>query len=92
MKKSSEAGSHIVGLALGIVVIAIIGFAGYRVWTMQQSAAGAPQTAATAATVPAKITNKTTLDQAEAVLDQSSARVSSSLDNASLNTYLKAML
>lgn len=91
MNTSSEAGSHILGLALGIVVIAVIGFAGYKVWTMQQTAANTTPTTTTAV-VPTKITNKATLDQAATVLDQSSAQLNSGLDSSSLNTYLNALL
>ena len=89
MKTSSQAGSHVIAFGLLVLVVAVVGFAGYQVWMKQQAA---PAQQAAAVTVPAKITDKATLSQAAAALDQSSAQLNSRLDSAQLDTYLKAML
>lgn len=91
MKTSSEAGSHVLAFALAILAVALIGFAGYRVWTMQR-AASTQSNATTTATVPAKITNKATLDRAASVLDQSSAELNATLDGSSLTADVNALL
>ena len=90
MKASRESGSHVLLLALALVVLAVIGFAGYRVWQMQQAAAPSAET--TAVTVPDKITNTASLNQAATVLDQSSTQVSSNLDDGGLDADLSGLL
>ena len=91
MKTSNESGSHVIALALGLVFVAVVGFAGYRVYQMQLATNGATDTKTTA-TVPAKITNTASLNQAASVLDQSSAQVNSNLDDNALNDDLSNLL
>lgn len=90
MKRSLESGSHLVALALVVVFVAVAGFAGYKVWQMQQASLN--NSATTAATVPAKITNTADLTQASKVLDQASTQVNTNLDDSSLNADLNALL
>jgi len=88
MRGSSETGSHVLFFAFALLVLALaaVGFAGYRVFTMQQGSG------ASTATVPAKITNTASLKQAATVLDQSSAQLNAGLDDSGLNTALKDLL
>ena len=90
MKRSSQSGSHVVALVLVVLFVAVAGFAGYKVWQMQQSAASSDTAAAVQ--VPAKITNTADLTQASKALDQASAQVSTSLDDGGLNSDLNDLL
>jgi uncharacterized protein HemX len=92
MKTSKEAGSHLLVVALVLLVIGVVGFAGWRVWQMQQTLATATSGATDTATVPSKITNTATLDQASKALDQSSTQVNANLDDNGLNSDLNDML
>jgi len=89
--QSSQAGSHVLAFAIAILAVAVIGFAGYRVWQMQTAAPSSTSTVS-GLSVPAKITNKATLDQAASALDKSSTTLNSNLNDTTLNTYLKALL
>ena len=91
MNRSSQSGSHVIALALVVLFVAVAGFAGYKVYTMQQAAtSGAPTS--TSATVPAKITNTATLNQASSALDAVSTQVNSNLDDSALNSDLNDLL
>lgn len=87
---NSEAGSHLIALALFILFVGVVGFAGYQVWQRQQPGTVASTT--TGASVPSKITNTATLDQATAALDSASSQVNTSLDDSGLNSDLSDLL
>ena len=89
-----ENGSHVIGLALAVGVIGIIGTVGVRVWQMQpNSNAGLHgSTSQVSAAVPAKITNTATLNLAATALDQASAQVDTNLNDSSLNNDLGDLL
>ena len=92
MKRSNQSGSHIIALALAVLVVGLIAFAGYRVYQMQQTA-NSPSSSTTASTlVPVKITNTATLKQAGTALDAASVQLDASLDDSSLNTAVNSML
>ena len=90
MRRTAEDGSHVIALGLFIAVIAVAGFAGYRVWQMQQ--AGPADSSSVTAKVPAAITNTASLDEASTVLDQSSTQLDSNLDDSGLDSSLNSML
>lgn len=92
MKRSSQAGSHVIALALFVVFVAVVGFAGYKVWSMQQAAAPASSSTAANATMPSKITNTASLQQAASALDASAAQVNTNLDDSTLSADLNALL
>ncbi|MDB5166621.1 MAG: hypothetical protein JWM37_693 [Candidatus Saccharibacteria bacterium] len=85
----NQAGSHIIAIAVGIVILGVIGLAGYRVLQhdnpMADSAAKTPS-------VPASITSKDDLKQTAASLDGSSVDVNNSVDGSSLDENLTDML
>ncbi len=92
MKRSNQSGSHVIALALAVLVVGLIAFAGYRVYQMQQTA-NAPSSSTTASTsVPAKITNAATLEQAGSALDAASVQLNSNLDDSSLDMAVNSML
>ena len=89
MKRSNEAGSHLIAVALFVAFAALAVFAGYKVYMMGQQVAS---TDATAVQVPATITNTSQLTQASKALDQASAQVNTSLDDSGLNSDLNDLL
>lgn len=91
MKASTQTGSHVVALALFVVVLAAIGLTGYKVWQMN-AARTATTTASTTATAPAAIQDSADLTQAAKFLDQSSAQLDNSLDDSALNADMNSML
>lgn len=91
MKRSNESGSHLIGLALGLVAVGVMAFAGYRVWQMQQPGTSTAP-AATMAVAPKTITNTASLNQSISALDQAATQVNSNLDDSGLNTDLNDML
>lgn len=91
MKTSNESGSHLIVVALGILFVGVLAFAGYRVYQMQMASNGASDTTASV-TVPAKITNTASLTQTANALDASSSQLNSNLDDTSLDSDLNAML
>ncbi len=91
MKNSSQAGSHIVAVAFGIVVVAVLAFSGYKTWQMQQPAASTSnQPAATAA--PSKIQNTSDLSKAAKYLDEASTQLNTNLDSNTFDADINSML
>lgn len=93
MKRTHESGSHVIVLAVAVLVVGVLAFAGYRVYQMQQAANNTPSASTTAdATPPAQITNTTTLKQAGNALDAAAVELNSNLDDSALNTSMSSML
>lgn len=91
MKRLNQSGSHVVVLVLGLLVIGVVAFGGYRVThTTDSSDTSAPLTAKTA--TPATISDKADLTATAKSLDDSSADLNSSVNGDSLNTDLNALL
>jgi hypothetical protein len=82
---------HIV--AVGVVLfLLVVGFAGYKVITMNKVTNTAASTAAATGKVPNTISSKADLVQASKALDNSSTQVDSSLNDSSLDADLNDML
>lgn len=79
-------------MAFAVLVVGVIGFAGYKVMQMQQAATTNQPSTTASTTVPAKITDTASLKQASSALDASSAQLNTSLDDSALNTDLNSML
>jgi len=92
MNYSKESGSHLIVVAVFLAVVGAIGFAGYRMYQLQQPSLTDTTHAASTTAAPAKITNTASLNQAAAALDNSSAAVNSNLDDSALNADLNSML
>ncbi len=88
MKRLTQTGSHIVALAVGILVVGIIAFAGYTVTQRQSDTT----TASTTRTTTANTASDADLTSAADELDTSSSQVDSGLDDSSLDADLNDML
>lgn len=93
MKKLNQNGSHLVALVLGLLVVAVVGFAGYRVLSDNTSApvATTPTSSATVSQ-PKAITSRAQLNQAAQSLDSSTSDLNNSLDSNDLNSSLNTLL
>jgi len=93
MTRLNQSGSHIIGFALLVLVLGVVGFTGYKVQQSHNKTSVANQTATTAkAAIPANMTSTADLQSVGQVLDQSSAQLSSNLDDGQLNADLNSML
>ncbi len=88
MKRLNQSGSHVVALLVVVAALAIVGLAGYKVMQARNTV----DTQQTAAQVPAAINNAADLQQANKVLDDSSAQLDSGLDDSQLDADLNSML
>jgi len=88
MKRLNQSGSHVVGLVLLILVLGVVGFAGYKV----QQAHTKTKTADSTQTVPATITTTSDLQKASQAMDDSSSQLSANLDDSSMDADLNSML
>jgi hypothetical protein len=88
MKRLNQRGSHILAIAIGIVVVGVIAFAGYKVMNNDPAADKKDQ----AATAPTSIENKDDLQQASDSLNDTNATVNSDLNTDSLNDNLDDLL
>jgi uncharacterized protein HemX len=89
MKRLNQTGSHILGIALLIVALGVVGFAGYTVMNKHKDKTA---TATTATTQSDTIQNTADLTAASDQLDSSSTQVNSNLDDSSLNNDLNDLL
>jgi predicted negative regulator of RcsB-dependent stress response len=83
--------SHLVVLLL-VAVLAVVGFAGFRVMQNQNATSQVDNTSpvATTASVPSKISNKAQAQQAGKVLDAES--IDKTLDSTTLDNDLNSVL
>jgi hypothetical protein len=88
MKNVHEQGSHIIAISLGILVIGVIGFAGWRIAHRPTTTATNTQTV----TTPATIESTTDLQNASESLDTSNSGLDSDMDSSALNADLNDLL
>jgi len=88
MKRLTETGSHVVALALGVLVIGVIIFAGYTVMQRQDGSVST----ADSSTAKTDTASSSELKADEAELDASSKQLDSGLDDSSLDADLNDML
>lgn len=93
MKRLNETGSHVVAVALLVLVLGLVGFTGYKVMNANNTdvASGTVKQAASQG-VPKQIESKSDLQQATKALDSSSTSVGSSLDDTALDADMNDML
>ena len=90
--RNQKGSSHLVLLLL-VLVLAVVGLAGYRVMKKQDSniaAVNEPSSVAAAPSVPTKIQSKTQAQQASKALDAES--IDKTLDSTQLDNDLKSIL
>ena len=90
MKRLNESGSHLIAIAVGVLVLGVIAFAGYTVTQRQDSASDT--TAQTSTTASDEINDTEDLSEAAASLDSSSSQVDSNLDDTALDSDLNDLL
>jgi predicted negative regulator of RcsB-dependent stress response len=91
-RKYAQAGIGHVVLLFVIVFVAVVGFAGWKVATMNKVADTAQAAAVTSPKVPDQIKTKADLVQTSKALDDSSSQVDGSLNDSALNADLNDML
>lgn len=97
MKKLTytQAGFGHIAVVFLVLFVAVVGFAGYKVATMNKTASPEKSVAAqqnTSATVPAHIESKADLQAAAHALDDAGSNLDSSLGSDSLSADMNAML
>lgn len=92
MKRLNQSGSHVIALALLVLVLGLVGFAGYKVEQAHSKSDVATQAATTAVSVPKTIANTADLQQASSALDSSTSQLNSALNDSSLDADLNSML
>lgn len=90
MKRLNQNGSHLLGIALLVLALGVVAFAGYTVSHRNKEVA--TTTLTSTASVPKTINNKADLNQASTALDNSSAQLDSSLNDSSLNADMNDLL
>jgi hypothetical protein len=90
MKRLNQSGSHVLVLALGLVVVGVIAFAGYTV--MNSKNTGTTTASTTQKSDVSSINNAADLSTAAKQLDSSSSQVDSSLNDSSLDSDLNDLL
>jgi len=93
MKRLNTSGSHVVALVVGVLVVGVIGLAGYKVWQNNKTpVTDTATTVKTSSAVPSTIKSNADLTSASKALDDSSAQVNSNLNDDSLNSDLNDLL
>lgn len=93
MKQLNQTGSHVVGLALLVLVLGFAVFAGYAVSHHTKDATTTASTTGTkTAVAPGSIKNAGDLQQTAQALDTASSQLNSGLDDSGMNADLNSML
>lgn len=89
IQNNQHGSSHIV-ISLLVVAFAVIGFAGYRVMGSKKTTKSTPVVSQTPATeIPAKITSKAEVKQADTALN--AEQIDKSLDSSQLDADISAL-
>ena len=88
MKRLNQSGSHLLLISLGVVVVGIIGFTGYRIANRDDG----NNTQKESASAPSEIKNKEDLQKASDSLDSSNEDIDSGLNTNSLDDDLNDLL
>jgi hypothetical protein len=90
MKKLNQSGALHIALLLGLVLVTVVAFAGYRV--MNSSEPVADNTTVSSSSVPESIKTQEDLTQTSKALDDTNAQLDSSLNDDALDSDIDAML
>lgn len=91
MKRLNQSGSHILAVALFVLVLSVIGFAGYTVSQRNKTVSSSAAVTATSG-MPATIQTEADLSATAASLDNSSADLNNSVNGATLDSNLNDLL
>lgn len=89
--KTNQSGFGHIALLVVVLVVAVVGFAGYRVWSNQKTADTGAETN-TAVTLPNTIETKADLTSTGQFLDDLGAQLNADLDVSSLDADIDSML
>lgn len=89
MKRLNQAGSHIIAVAVGVLVVGVIAFAGYTVASRQDAATDSPTASAQKSS---EINSTADLAVTANELDAASTGVDSDLNDSSLDADLNDLL
>lgn len=92
MKRLNEAGSHVIAVALLVLVLGLVGFTGYKVMHANDKDSTNKTATSQKATAPVQINSKADLEQASKALDSSSGDVNGSLNDGALDADMNDML
>lgn len=94
MLHRNQKGFGVLGVAVALVFVGVVGFAGYKVVTMNKVADSQATTARTAqeVAVPETIKTKADLTQTSKALDSSSTQLDNGLSESSLDADVDSML
>ena len=87
MRRLNQSGMGHVALLLVVVVVAVVAFAGYRVWSAQQDSATPTETATTTS-----IQSKADLVETSSVLDDTSSDLNQAFDTSALDEDIDSLL
>ena len=89
--RNNQAGFEAVGVIVAVLFVAVVGFAGLKVASMNKST-DAVQSSSASSEVPATIKTKADLAKTSKNLDASGSQLNSNLDDGSLDADLNTML
>lgn len=92
MKRLNQTGSHVLGIALLVLALGVVGFAGYKVMNANNKDDTTTATTQTTSTDSGSIKDAADLNKAASTLDSSSSQVNSGLDDSSLDSSMNDML
>lgn len=92
VKPLNQSGSHVVAVFVGVLVVAVIGLAGYKVWQTNTDKTVDTTQSSGSTKAPSSINSQADLTQAAKALDDSSSQVDSNLNDNGLNSDLNDLL
>lgn len=90
MRTLNQKGFEAVGIMVAIVLVAVVAFAGYKVFTMNKAADTAATSGQTGA--PDTINSKADLEQTDKALSDADAELDSNLNDSQLDADVDSML
>lgn len=89
--KTEQGFAHVLGLAVVVVVLAIIGFAGYKVMQSQKSNDNTPAATTTTSAVQTKINAQPTLKTVDQTLNDATTALNSGFSTTTLDSDIQAL-